>query len=176
MRPPRSFTRTLAGALTAPLFLLAACGGGDDSVADPPVSPSSTSSSTGTPQPETAEAFIHRWIQVEKKMENTGEIGNYMAISGQCNACRQLAREVKTYYAAGGYIHWSGWKVLSITSSGSHDGSLVFVVKVDSGPTRYRESSTGPIHHLNGGPSTHQLAIRRVHGEWHVLEKAQLST
>jgi hypothetical protein len=41
--------RTLIAALAAPLVLLGACGGNDASVADPPISPGSTSSSPTTP-------------------------------------------------------------------------------------------------------------------------------
>ena len=177
MGVPRFLIGSLAGALAAPIVLLAACGGDDASIADPPVSPHPTSSSpTGTPPHESPEAFIRRWAEAEKRMENTGVLADYMTISSQCTACRQLARDVRTYYAAGGYVHWSGWTIRSITSDGSHERSLVFVVEVDSGPTRYRKSSDGPVYHLGGGPSTHQLTIRRVHGEWQVLEKAQLST
>ena len=56
-----SVRRKLAGTLVVPLLILSACGGGDDSVADPPISSAPTSSATGTPQRESAEHFIRRW-------------------------------------------------------------------------------------------------------------------
>ena len=118
MRPPRILTGTLAGALTAPLFLLAACGGGDDSVADPPVSPSSTSSSTGTPQRETAEAFIRRLTQAEHTWRTPGRHGRLLeADRADASRARSLIDQVKSIYAAGGFISWSGLTIQSIARS-----------------------------------------------------------
>jgi len=64
MGVPRFLIGSLAGALAAPIVLLAACGGDDASIADPPVSPRPTSSSpTGTPPQESPEAFFRRFGQ-----------------------------------------------------------------------------------------------------------------
>src|SRR3954463_3747301 len=99
--------------LAAPLLLavlvavLAGCGGGDDSVADPPISSAPTSSPT-TQERETPEQFIRRWANAEKAMENTGDTAEYLALSHGCKACRQLADKVHDYYAAGGFVHWGG--------------------------------------------------------------------
>ncbi len=60
-----SVRRELAGTLVVPLLILSACGGGDDSIADPPISSAPTSSATGTPQRESAEHFIRRWTKEE---------------------------------------------------------------------------------------------------------------
>jgi hypothetical protein len=162
-------------ALTAPLLLLlCACGGGD-SVADPPVS-SATSSPTQAPHRESPEHFIRRWAAAEKKMENTGETAEYLAMSRGCKACRLLARDVDRYYAAGGSIHWGGWHILTIRSSRITGPTRVLVVNVDSAPTRYKIAAGSPLERLPGGPATHQLTIRTIDGEWQLLVKAQVAT
>jgi hypothetical protein len=173
MGVPRFVAGTLAGALSVPL-LLSACGGGDHSIADPPVSPSS-SSPTDAPQRESAEHFIQRWAAAEKRMENTGETDTYLRVSGACKACRELAADVQRYYSAGGWIHWGGWRLLSIQPDGTNGSARVFVVKVDSAPTRYKASSASAVQHLPGGASTHQLTIRRIDGAWQMLVKAQVA-
>jgi hypothetical protein len=169
--------RTLIAALAAPLMLLAACGGNDTSVVDPPISPATPSSSPTTPpKRETPEHFIRRWARAEKRMENTGKTRAYMAISRSCTACRQLADDISGFYSAGGFARWGGWTILSLDRSGAQDGSLVYAVKVDSAPTTFKRSANGHVQHLPGGPATHQLTVKVVHGSWQVLTKAQLAT
>jgi hypothetical protein len=164
--------RILLGALAAPVLLLPACGG-HDSVADPRVASAPTSSdSTDPPKRESPEHFIRRWAEAERRMENTGKASSYLRLSSKCTACRQLAGDVRRYYAAGGYVRWGGWKILSIASG----GGSTYEVKVNSAPTSYRTSAAAPTQHLSGGPATHQLTVRRIGGDWQVIAKAQLAT
>jgi hypothetical protein len=166
--------RTLAALLAAPC-LLSACGG-SSSVADPPVSPHTSSApTTQPPAHETPEHFIRRWAAAEKRMENTGKTRAYLALSQRCRACRQLAADISRFYAAGGFARWGGWDIVSISRDGPTGSSVSYDVKVNSRPTTYRESSTGPIEHLPGGVAMHQLTLRSVAESWHVIEKAQLS-
>jgi hypothetical protein len=168
--------RILTGALTAPLLLLSACGGGD-SVADPPISSAPTSSEPTHPaKHESPEAFIRRWANAEKSMENTGETGPYLQISDKCKACRGLAHDIRAFYAAGGFARWGGWKILNISRSGPVAGGTAYSVRVISRPTTYRKSAHAAIQHLAGGSATHQITLRQVDGEWQVVGKAQLST
>src|SRR3954447_10555236 len=91
---PVDTRRILVGTLAVPLLLLSACGG-NDSVADPPVSSAPASSDpTGPPQRETAEHFIRRWAVAEKQMENTGDLGPYMLLSKGCVPCTNLAKQI----------------------------------------------------------------------------------
>jgi hypothetical protein len=169
--------RTLAGALTAPVLLVTtACGGNDTSVADPPISPHSSSSSPTSPQRESPEHFIRRWAAAEKAMENTGEAGAYLRISSKCRACRELAADVTRYYAAGGMIRWGGWRFLTLRAEGTDGQAQVFIARVESAPTRYRTSASSPLKRLPGGTSTHQLTIREAAGKWHMLVKARVSS
>jgi hypothetical protein len=167
--------RTLAALLAAP-FLLSACSG-DSSVADPPVSsqPTSSSPTTQLPPHETPEHFIRRWAAAEKRMENTGNTGPYLAMSQDCRACRQLADDIRHFYSAGGYAKWGGWQIQSISQEDPKGSNLVFDVKVDSLPTTYRESADSPIKHLQGGPATHQLTLRSTGRGWQLIQKAQLA-
>ena len=107
--------RFLTGILAAPL-LLSACGGGGDSVADPPVSPSSTSSSTATPQRESPEDFIRRFVSVSNTREMRGNTDTYLALTSRCTPCRALAEQIGRARSNGGYYHSQGWSITSIKS------------------------------------------------------------
>jgi hypothetical protein len=168
--------RILAGLAAVPPVLLAvllgACGSGGSSMADPPVSSAPTTSDPSTtPQHETAEHFIQRWALAEKRMENTGKIATYLSMSHNCKACVALARDVRRYYAAGGYVHWGGWTIRSIKPNGGDS----FAIAVTSAPTAYKTSATSSVLHLKGGPATHVLAVTRSTGSWQVTQKAQLA-
>jgi hypothetical protein len=169
-----SVRRNLAGILAAPL-LLSACGGGDDSVADPPISSAPTSSATGTPQRESAEHFIRRWADVEQTMENTGETAEYLMLSRGCEPCRRLSSQVSGYYRDGGFVHWGGWEILSIKSYPDQPG-YSFAVHSNSSPTRYRRSSGSPLEHFSGGSITYVLALKRSENSWVVTNKSELDT
>jgi hypothetical protein len=169
--------RILTGALLAPLLMVSACGGGDSSVADPPVSPTTASSSpTGQPQRETPKAFIRRWTIEEKRMENTGETGDYLDISRGCAACQKLATQVKGFYAAGGFVRWGGWKILSIKANSTHGKTITYAVRNKSLPTTYREAGNAPVKHLSGGVTTELLALEVKGKSWNLVSKAELAS
>jgi hypothetical protein len=166
--------RTLIAALAAPLVLLGACGGNDASVADPPISPGSTSSSPTTPpKRETPEHFIRRWAEAEKAMQNSGRTDAYLSMSKGCEACGVLARIVTRYYARGGYIHWAGWSIRSIRHYPSSSGSVSFAVSALSAPTTFRKSATSNVQHLKGA-ITYVITLSPATGPFHVAAKAQL--
>ena len=141
-----SVRRNLAGTLVVPLLILSACGGGDGSIADPPISSAPTSSATGTPQRESAEHFIRRWADAEQAMENTGRRSLYARMTPGCEACASLIKDVKRFYGAGGFIRWGGLRVISIKrSDDSPHGTTTYVVRPIRRPRRYKESSAGPV-------------------------------
>jgi hypothetical protein len=169
--------RTLAGALAAPLLLLAACGGGGTSIADPPISPGSTTSSpTDQPHRESPEHFIRRWADAEKRMENTGKTAEYAALSRGCMACKKLAMQIQSFYSAGGYVHWGGWKVLSIKVNSRQGAATTYAVRNRSLPTMYKESASGPERHLPGGLTTELIQLERIEHGWNVASKAELAS
>ena len=169
--------RILAGALLAPLLVLSACGGDDASVADPPVSPTSPSTSTADPpHRESAKAFIRRWAVAERKMENTGQADAYLAISRGCDACKKLANQIEGFYAAGGFVQWGGWEILSIRPNSKMGKTVTFAVRNRSLPTRYKESSDGPLKHLAGGTTTELLRLESQGNTWNLVSKAELAS
>jgi hypothetical protein len=176
MDTPRIRSRTFAGVLacafTGPLLVLGACGGGDDSVADPPISSSPSSSSpTSAPHRETPEHFIRRFYAAEKAMENTGKTSVYEGMSRKCKPCSALVRQVRAIYNAGGFIHWGGLKIRSITGS-----EHVYAVKFVARPTKYRETADDSIRNLPGGVSTDLLTLKRSPEDWTVIARARTSS
>ncbi len=181
MDTPRIRSRTFAGVLacafTGPLLVLGACGGGDDSVADPPISSSPSSSSpTSAPHRETPEHFIRRWTQAEKKMENTGQTDEYLALSRRCAACQKLARTIRTYYSAGGFVKWGGWRILSIQVHAKRLHATTYAVRNRSLPTTYKKSAGAPIQHFSGGITIELLQLERDQGAWNLTYKAELAS
>jgi hypothetical protein len=170
-----SVRRLATGILAAPL-LLSACGGGDDSIPDPPISSAPTSSATGTPPHESAEQFIRRFAEIERSMENTGQLAEYARVTKTCGPCKDLASQIHGFYRAGGYVHWAGWDIKSVRPYDRATKPNTFAVRVVSAPTTYRESTSGPIKHLAGGPATEIVSIRREHNAWVITGRAKLST
>jgi hypothetical protein len=169
--------RNLAALLAAPC-LLSACGGGSTSVADPPVSshPTSSAPTTQPPAHESPEHFIRRFAAVERRMENTGKLAAYVRLTQSCQDCLDLAHQVRGFYQAGGYVHWRGWRIKNISPYTSGRDNNAFAVEVDSAPTAYRESSGGPIKHLEGGPATEIVTLKKSDNSWLVIGRARLGS
>lgn len=166
-----SVRRMLAAAFAAPL-LLAGC---QQEAPEPKLPEPSAAPTTKEPvKDEKPEEFIRRWAELETEMENTGEVDDYLAISGGCESCVSLAQAIEEYYEAGGYVKWGGWDIKSIKPWGKAKNH--YELKVDSAPTEYKESESGPVKTLEGGPSAQLLRIKRVGGGWRVIEKSQLSS
>src|SRR3954454_12361425 len=111
---PVDTRRILVGTLAVPLLLLSACGG-NDSVADPPVSSAPTSSDpTGPPQRETAEHFIRRFYAAEREMENSGHVDDYLQMTLGCRSCTSLSHQVTRFYRDGGFVRWGGLQITSV--------------------------------------------------------------
>jgi hypothetical protein len=169
----RSLAGIPAGVLGCSVALvLGACGGGDDSVADPPVS-STTSSPTESPQHESAEHFIRRFYAVEKAMENTGKTSDYAAMSDPCKPCSALVKQVRSIYKAGGFIHWKGLTIRSITGPGS---GHTYTISFDARPTEYRDTAKGSIKTLPGGASKDRLTLSRNSQGWTVIARARTTS
>jgi hypothetical protein len=172
--------RTLALLLAAPAVLMPAlvAGCGDDSsVADPPVaSASPTVVPSGPPQRESAEHFIRRFADEERRMENTGDTSAYVALANKCSECLDLARQIKGIYKAGGYVHWAGWTIERIGPYTSDRRSNAFKVTVKSAPTAYKTSAGSPTRHLKGGPAVEIIRLRELQDGWAVVGRARLSS
>jgi hypothetical protein len=167
--------RTLAGALAAPLLLLAACGGDDTSVADPPISPGSTSSSPGVPpQRESPEHFIRRWVKQDTRMQNTGETTAFRAMSSGCSGCTAVADRVDSIYAAGGSVKTEGWSLKRQYESVRHGKTRTIELVVDSAPTTYTPSQGASPKHLDGGREHFQVHLKPTAASWVVTQFVQI--
>jgi hypothetical protein len=108
-------------------------------------------------------------------MENTGEATEYLALSRGCGPCRKLAARVDSYYKAGGYVRWGGWRIISVKHYAGGQ-TLQFAVHSNSRPTKYRASSSSPVQRFSGGSITYVLALKRANHSWVVTNKSELES
>jgi hypothetical protein len=168
-----SVRRTTAGLVLAPVLLvLSACGGGDDSVADPPVSSAPTSSPTASTGHESPEHFIRRWAAEDARIQQTGDTARFRAMSHGCKGCAKLADLVDRIYEAGGYIHTRGWQVRSISKQGRN----TYALRVFTSSTTYTKSEGGKPRHLPSGPAEFQLQLQWTTQAWRVTSLVQVAT
>jgi hypothetical protein len=165
---------TLAGALLAPLLLLAACGG-HTSVADPPVAPAPTTSPTHAPKRESPDHFIRRWAAEDTRMQNTGETSKFRQMAKGCEGCLAVARFVDSTYAAGGRIETKGWSLMKVIPDDLHRGTQTFDFTVDSAPTTYWTSAGSSAKRFRGGRERFQLRLAPMSGSWVVTEFVQVA-
>jgi len=171
----RSVTGILAGTLGCLALLLSACGGGDDSVADPPVSPA-TSSPTESAQHESVEQFIRRWAAEDAQMQNTGDTSDFRTMSRGCDGCDAVADRVDSIYEAGGSVHTGGWTVLRLTQSVQNGKTRTIELLVDSAPTTYTPSKGAAPNHLEGGREHFQIEVRPTGNSWVVVEFVEIGS
>jgi hypothetical protein len=176
MGVPRSVTRALAGVLAAPVVLVAACGGGDTSIADPPISPHPTTSSpTQQPHRESPEHFIRRWAAADIKMQNSGESASFRSMSNDCADCDALANRVDAIYRAGGFIRTKGWSIKKVEVVSRRGAHFLVNLHVVSTPTKYREASDAPMKRYPGGPAIYQLNLAKADGGWAVTSLGRIA-
>ncbi|GAA1438758.1 hypothetical protein GCM10009641_44730 [Mycobacterium cookii] len=166
--------RALALTVVVPL-LLAGCSDDPEpqpKMPDPPSSSSPSPTASETVEAESAEEFIRRWADAEAQMENTGKTAEYRELSVGCKACTDLADLVEEWYSAGGFIEWGGWKIQSVNARGGSDSE--YVVRVNSSPTKYKESASGKLRTFDGGPGAHLLVLKPQGESWVVTRKAEV--
>jgi hypothetical protein len=122
-------------------------------------SPSPTASESETPEAESAEDFVRRWVEISNEMQNTGETSEYLEISSRCAACKQVAQRVETVFDAGGFFKTDGWTIRSITDRSGNGARQVLDVRVDSAPTLIKESSAAKEERLPGGDLVYRFRL-----------------
>ncbi len=150
---------------------LGACGGGgtNDAGSDAatslpkasgPASPRSSQRSSDTIiEQENPQRFITRWAAAEARMENTGRVAPYLALSHDCAACRKLAHTVRAYYAAGGFIKGGAWRIDSIKMSAPIRGMVTYTVRGHAAPATVRESSSSPVNQVPAAPISYAISL-----------------
>jgi hypothetical protein len=171
-----SVQRTIVGTLAVPLLLaaLTSCGGGDDSVADPPVSSAPTSSPTESPQRESPEHFVRRWAREDVRMQNTGATSAFRSLTNHCGGCAAVADRVDAIYKAGGHVETEGWTLRHIGETDRRGQKRTIEITVDSAPTTYVEAKGDDPKHLNGGRERFQVQIEPSGNSWVVTAFVQV--
>ncbi len=138
-----------AGATSLPRDTTSAPGGGtaSDQSSDPYI------------EQENPKRFVARWAAAEARMQNTGKVAPYVALSRGCRTCRQLAHTVAGYYAAGGFVHGGAWRIDSIKAVPASSGVVTFVVRGHSAPMTVRESSSGAVQHVPAAPISYLIGV-----------------
>jgi len=175
--------RRLAGAAVGLVvaLLVSGCTGEDPATAptssptpSPATSPSASTSSAA-PQAESAEDFIRRWVEVNARMQNTGDTKEFLAMSRGCDPCASVAARVKGIYRAGGFVKTDGWSVVRVRERTSSGRALAIVVEIDSSPTRYSESAQAAEENLPGGQLVERFDIQRDGQTWRMSNFSEVA-
>lgn len=170
--------RLLASSSVVPLLFAGCSGGGEPSTDStptslPPMSSSVSSSDTASARAEAPEDFVRRWVDVSNAMYLTGDTTRFRALGRSCPDCDRIAATVDRIYSAGGEVQWEGWTIRSFEREG-RPGTHAYRYLVDSAPTRYRESSSGPWMSLGGGRSVQLIVLEPDGSSWQVVESKEL--
>ncbi|MDR7252254.1 hypothetical protein J2X46_001230 [Nocardioides sp. BE266] len=170
--------RALALAVAVPL-LLAGC---TDEAEPTPKMPDPTSSSSSpspseleTPEAESAEDFVRRWVDVDRDMQNSGDVGAYTSISSKCRTCMSVAERVEGIFGAGGFVKTNGLTILRIVDQSGAEGRKVFDVRVRSSPTVFKESANAKEQRLPGGTVTYRMRLTS-RAPWQLVQLTQLAS
>jgi hypothetical protein len=169
--------RILALALAGPL-LLAGCSDPEPILPDPPTtSPSPTTPSptaSETPEQESAEDFIRRWVQANTDMQATGDVTDYVALSRRCKPCNETAERVESIYAAGGFIETKGWQINRVIDR-TGGGPPVMDLRITSAPTKYKESANAETQSFDGGRIVMRVRLNAT-APWQVVQLTQVAS
>lgn len=122
------------------------------------------------PYTETAEQFIRRFTVVEDAMQNSGETGEYLALTDHCESCTRLASTVRRAFARGGSITYAGTRIVWIHRL----GPTLWEYKVDDGPTDLKKSSGARVQHSDGGTAELEISLDQRSAAWVAVWRAKI--
>lgn len=158
--------RLLALALSGPV-LLAGCS--DEAAPTPKMPEPSTSSSTPTPtesetpEAESPEDFIRRWVKAGDEMQVTGETGEYSAMTPKCRPCQSFVANVEDVYEDGGRAEFAGSRIVQIKRM--DDAPPTYNLTKDL-PETIIHRSGGRTETLPGGRTTIRVTLGKANGSW----------
>lgn len=168
--------RALALTAVVPL-LLAGCSDDPEpqpKMPDPPPSSSPTPTTSETVEAESAEEFIRRWVEIDRRMQNSGDIAEYSEVSAKCKTCMSVANRVQRIFAAGGYVETDGLQITQVMDRSSSQ-QPIFDVTVRSAPTRLKESASAEVENLPGGSVTYRMRLSST-APWQLVRLTQLAS
>lgn len=125
---------------------------------------------------ETAEEFIRRWNDEQTRMQK-GDTEAYREMTPKCSACQSALEKVDDYYRSGGYVTTEGRTIVSIKPSDrSTKSKRLFMVEMNSAPTRYRTSASAPEKTLKGGSVVYELLLSKKQKSWEFLDYWQVAS
>jgi len=178
--PPMRVRRLAALTAALPLLALSGCGG--DNPKPKPLDPPSTSASpsptaTTTPQADTPEEVIRKFVAAQNQIQRTGDSAPFRALTYKCQACNGFADQVDQIYADGGYIHTKGSTIKSIKKSPEWSATRpVYIAVTDSSPTTYLSSKDGKPDHFQGGITHDSYELVKHGGAWKVTNLEELAS
>jgi hypothetical protein len=160
-------------------LLLPACSTSSSTTGSPPPVPATSSSepsTTPTPERETPEEFVRRWVEVDREMQNTGDTAEYRRMTRRCPPCDGVADQVEGIYAAGGYLKTDGLKIRTLRT-GSPDANNEVEVRLEarSTPTEYVEKAGGPLKAFPGGLVTYLVTLQPSQASWTITMLERLA-
>jgi hypothetical protein len=166
--------RALALTLAVPV-LLAGCS--DDPEPTPKMpeptssSPSPSPTESEEPEAESPEEFIRRWVEVGDEMQMTGDVAEFKRMSRNCQACAQVVAQVKSIYASGGSIEFSGTRVALLKEVAPEPPT--FHVDLNTPETVIRTESGAVEQRLPAGVGKYLLTLNGKPGRWYVAAYAR---
>ena len=166
--------RALALALAVPI-LLAGCS--DDPEPEPKIpeatssSPTPTPTESETPQAESPEDFIRRWVEVGDEMQTTGEVAEFKRMSRKCQACGDVVEQVTSIYNAGGSIEFAGTEIGRIDRVASKPPT--FHLDLNTPETIIRSASGAIDQRLPAGVGKYVLTLNGEPDDWYVAAYAR---
>lgn len=168
--------RALALTLAVPV-LLAGCS--DDPEPTPKMPEPTSSSPTPTPteaeepEAESPEEFIRRWVEVNTRMQNSGEVEEYAELSSKCRPCLQTAKRVEQIYADGGFVKTEGWILGNVVDRSGASGNPVLDLEIESSPTTFKERAKAETQKLPGGDIVMRVRLTPT-APWQVVRLTQV--
>ena len=166
--------RTLALALAVPV-LLAGCSEEPEPTPKIPEptssSPTPTPTVSETPEAESPEDFVRRWVKVGDEMQTTGDAGEFKRLSRKCQACADVVEQVESIYSSGGSIEFAGTKVGRLKRTASDPPT--FHLDLNTPETIIRSESGAIDQRLPAGVGKYVLTLNGEPGDWYVAAYAR---